>query len=124
MLKQYTITLTYKDTTSVDASNEAEAKQIALEVFNENKPEFRVDELEVYTSEPLYVVVAPDALSSWEEPQTKEEILFNFWGKAKDEGLYNDEVMKLLPEDSAPEWFTFEEIEDTWQVEIKEAEGE
>ena len=141
-MNQYSIGISIHDATSVDASSIEEAKQLALEIFKENG--YDVDqphELYVNQIDKLYVIEADYPMPSWEGRFTEEELIDKFWDYSLQDELYDSDYwyqqyVNNSSEDSKltkknwlkqvwtiepPEWFTLDEIQQTWNVAIKEA---
>lgn len=141
-MNQYSIGISIHDATSVDASSIEEAKQLALEIFKENG--YDVDqphELYVNQIDKLYVIEADYPMSSWEGRFTEEELIDKFWDYALQDELYDSDYwyqqyFNNSSEDSKltkknwlkqvwtiepPEWFNLSEIQEVWQIDIKEA---
>lgn len=139
-MKQYSISITIEDTTSVDASSTEEAKQLALEIFKESGYDIsRPYELYINRVDKLYVIEADDPLPSWDGKFTESELLEKFWDYALRDELYDKDYwyeqyvqkthsgltkqkwLKFIWTRHLPEWFTLDEIQEAWGITIREA---
>lgn len=140
LMKQYSIGISIHDATSVDASSIEEAKQLALEIFKENGYDIdQPHELYVNQIDKLYVIEADYPMSSWDGRFTEEELLHKFWDYAIQDELYDEDYwyMQYVQKTNStltmqewfdtvwtrilPEWFTLDEVQQTWDITIKEA---